>query len=245
MAVLNNRASACLLWLGIIIVWKVAQTYQASREPPLDLSITYTRDQLLQLRPLAPVVPDIEFLEIKPRAGARVRKRGRRGGIQARNRQCGYKPVLPSVIMGNVRSLINKTDELTACLKSDRLYRLSSLLCFSETWTKYRSLTWTWMDFRFLGWIEIHLRQARSKAEAFVYTSTSAGVTLGTSRSRRECVTRTSSFLQWVAVLIICHGRFPIWLSWLCIFLHRAMENWLQRQYRESRTTCSAPPQTH
>lgn len=77
---------------------------------------------------------DIEFLEIKPRAGARVRKRGQRGGIQARNCRCGYKPVLPSVIMGNVRSLINETDKLTACLKSDRLYQLSSLLSFSETW---------------------------------------------------------------------------------------------------------------
>lgn len=36
--------------------------------------------------------------------------------------------------MGNVRSLTNKTDELAALVKTQREYRESSLLCFTETW---------------------------------------------------------------------------------------------------------------
>ncbi|XP_030581547.1 uncharacterized protein LOC115777725 [Archocentrus centrarchus] len=46
----------------------------------------------------------------------------------------GYKPRLPSLIMGNVRSLANKMDELTALVRSQREYRECSLMCFSETW---------------------------------------------------------------------------------------------------------------
>ncbi|KAK2850760.1 hypothetical protein Q5P01_007036 [Channa striata] len=43
-------------------------------------------------------------------------------------------PVLPSVIMGNVRSLSNKMDQLAALIRLQRVYRESSLLCFTETW---------------------------------------------------------------------------------------------------------------
>lgn len=46
----------------------------------------------------------------------------------------GYKPRLPSLIMGNVRSQANKMDELTALVRNQREYRECSLMCFSETW---------------------------------------------------------------------------------------------------------------
>ena len=45
-----------------------------------------------------------------------------------------YKPVLPSVITGNVRSIANKVDELAALVKYDRLYRQCSLICHTESW---------------------------------------------------------------------------------------------------------------
>ncbi|TWW66494.1 hypothetical protein D4764_20G0005260 [Takifugu flavidus] len=45
-----------------------------------------------------------------------------------------YRPVLPSIIMGNVRSLPNKMDELAALTRHQREYRESSLLLFTETW---------------------------------------------------------------------------------------------------------------
>lgn len=197
MAVLNNHVSACLLWLWIFIVCKVAQTNQASREPTLGWLATYTREELLHLWPFAPVDPGLEFLEIKPKAGAQVRKRGQRGRIRVRDSRRGYKPVLPSVIMGHVHSLINKMDELTACLKSDQMYRQCSLLCFSETWISNKILESHLNLDRFsLLRMETKLKQARRKVEAFVPTSTSDGVTLDMSRSRRECVTLTSNFLR-------------------------------------------------
>lgn len=36
--------------------------------------------------------------------------------------------------MGNVRSLANKTDKLAVLVNSQRIYRESSLLIFTETW---------------------------------------------------------------------------------------------------------------
>ncbi|KAI3375978.1 hypothetical protein L3Q82_016518 [Scortum barcoo] len=45
-----------------------------------------------------------------------------------------YRPVLPSIIMGNVRSLPNKMDELAALTRHQREYRECSLLLFTEMW---------------------------------------------------------------------------------------------------------------
>ena len=41
-------------------------------------------------------------------------KRGRAGGVRKRLHSRKSKPVLPSLIMGNVQSLRNTTDELAA-----------------------------------------------------------------------------------------------------------------------------------
>lgn len=137
MAALKNRTFVCLLWLWILIVWKAAQTFHVMKGPGLPV-IAYSRHELLQLRFSASSLldPDVDLPEIKPRA--KVRKRGSRGGVRVRNRRRGHKPVLPSVTMGNVRSLVNKADELTACLKFDRTFRQTSLLCLSETWLSDR-----------------------------------------------------------------------------------------------------------
>ncbi|KAI3361300.1 hypothetical protein L3Q82_013466 [Scortum barcoo] len=47
-----------------------------------------------------------------------------------------YKPSIPSIIMGNVNSLPNKIDELSA-LNNQRIYRESSLFIFTETWLNH------------------------------------------------------------------------------------------------------------
>ncbi|KAI3363877.1 hypothetical protein L3Q82_001472 [Scortum barcoo] len=67
-----------------------------------------------------------------PRAegGGRGLCAGRRLGARRRR----YRPVLPSIIMGNVRSLPNKMDELAALTRHQREYRECSLLLFTETW---------------------------------------------------------------------------------------------------------------
>ena len=45
-----------------------------------------------------------------------------------------FKPCLPSLIMGNVRSLGNMMDELAALTRSHQEYRVCSLMIFSESW---------------------------------------------------------------------------------------------------------------
>ncbi|CAM4735252.1 unnamed protein product [Leuciscus chuanchicus] len=138
MVLFNYRTVVCLLWLWTLIVWKAAQTtFHVVREPGPPL-IMYSRQELLQLRVSKPGLldHDVDLTDIKLRA--KGRKRGCRGGVRVGNRRRGHKPVLPSVIMGNVRSLVNKADELPACMKFDRMFRQTSLFCFSETWLSDR-----------------------------------------------------------------------------------------------------------
>ncbi len=78
------------------------------------------------------------------RYGDPDRSHDRRAGVKVRERierDWTFKPFPPSVIMGKVRSLTNKTDELTAMVNSQRAYRECSLLGFSETWLNGNILT--------------------------------------------------------------------------------------------------------
>ena len=61
-------------------------------------------------------------------------KRGKKGGVKQRLRKLGCKPYLPSLILGNVRSLQNKMEELCANVKYANEFRSASLMCFTETW---------------------------------------------------------------------------------------------------------------
>ncbi|KAI4892795.1 hypothetical protein NFI96_002483, partial [Prochilodus magdalenae] len=92
--------------------------------------IVYSRDQLLALRKTPPLFTS--RLEIP--AELRRPYRGCRAGNKRRERKRRYKPCLPSIIMGNVRSLANKTDELSALIRTQREYRECSILCFTESW---------------------------------------------------------------------------------------------------------------
>jgi len=45
-----------------------------------------------------------------------------------------YRPYLPSIVLGNVRSLVNKMDELTSLTRSESVFQEGSVMCFTETW---------------------------------------------------------------------------------------------------------------
>ncbi|XP_049911756.1 uncharacterized protein LOC126397200 [Epinephelus moara] len=102
--------------------------------------IVYSRDQLMELKPagLATVREDIPAeLWRKTHRGCRgKRSLRRRKGAKHRRlmERKTFKPCLPSIIMGNVRSLGNKMDELTALTRSHQEYRECSLMIFSESW---------------------------------------------------------------------------------------------------------------
>ena len=61
------------------------------------------------------------------------RKRGKIGGVKQRLRKLGCKPYLPSLILGNVRSLHNEMEELCANVKYANEFRSTSLMCFTDT----------------------------------------------------------------------------------------------------------------
>ncbi|XP_076607962.1 uncharacterized protein LOC143333672 isoform X1 [Chaetodon auriga] len=73
--------------------------------------------------------------EERPDVPRELRRRiwGCRAGIKRRDRRRAYRPTLPSVIMGNVRSLPNKLDELAALTWHYQEFRRCGMLLFTET----------------------------------------------------------------------------------------------------------------
>ena len=66
----------------------------------------------------------------------KVRKRGKKGGVKARTKRRGFRPVFPTIAISNARSLNHKTDELHARVIYDSFRNSFSLMCFLETWFK-------------------------------------------------------------------------------------------------------------
>ena len=125
----SSTAFMLFVWLLLTLSWNEVQTLGSECTVP----ISYSRDALLQLRGGVSALPRLA-LDLSPVTKTfKKRKRGCRSGVRIRNRRRQFKPVFPSVIMGNVRSLESKVNFLSANLKSDRLFRQSSLLCFTET----------------------------------------------------------------------------------------------------------------
>uniref|UniRef100_A0A665T724 Reverse transcriptase domain-containing protein n=1 Tax=Echeneis naucrates TaxID=173247 RepID=A0A665T724_ECHNA len=103
--------------------------------PPGASHFFYSREELLGLKTTA-------HAGIRHHIPAELRRRyrGCKAGAKlkaklADNRR-RFKPSIPSIIMGNVNSLPNKIDELSA-LNNQRTYRESSLYIFTETWLNH------------------------------------------------------------------------------------------------------------
>ncbi|KAI5095921.1 hypothetical protein C0J45_14351 [Silurus meridionalis] len=92
--------------------------------------IVYTRDQLLAFRNMPMLLGEKTDI---PRE-LRRRRRGNRAGALCRNKRRRYRPTLPSIVMGNVRSLPNKMDELAALTRHQREFQECSIMLFTESW---------------------------------------------------------------------------------------------------------------
>ncbi|XP_071947529.1 uncharacterized protein [Antedon mediterranea] len=141
-----NRRKMISLWLCTSLFFfssELCCSYAAQMTVPVaamgnhqPVKITYSREELLQLRPNPNTDgPSNLNLNYNPKP----RKRGRRGGIKGRLRRLNRLP-LPTVIFGNAQSLCNKLDQLEACMALQD-FRESSLLCFTETWFKDQHTT--------------------------------------------------------------------------------------------------------
>ena len=92
----------------------------------------YTRDQLLLFSSYSEDLPGLK--NVVDNLKRCIRRRGRRGGARARCRRRGSRTPMPMIVAGNVRSLRNKIDELTALTKWNYAFRESSMICLTETW---------------------------------------------------------------------------------------------------------------
>lgn len=110
------------------------------REPAM---LVYNRNELLKYRNLCGGHDvrrcDCNIKQIVPQEVLFTnrlcwRKRGRKGGLRVRLKRRKFRPPLPSVVLGNARSLNNKTDELQANAKFLSEYKDSCVMCFTETW---------------------------------------------------------------------------------------------------------------
>ncbi len=133
-----------LLFLVILadLVWSHphSQTIQHTREfllnlqwnrqivdPTLSSRISNINREIIS----DPVITRNDFKKV-----AYIRKRGRKGGVRQRIRkqlQNNCIP-LPSIILANVQSLRNKTDELHGNISHLREYRDVCIMAFTETW---------------------------------------------------------------------------------------------------------------
>ena len=103
-------------------------------------------------------------------------KAGEERRIKAKHDKRPYRPFMPSVMTGNVRSLNNKIDELSSLSKFHSDYRQASIikLKHGSQRTRLRSIM-TWMAFRCTGVIET-LTQIKPVAEGSAPILTTNGV---------------------------------------------------------------------
>lgn len=70
-----------------------------------------------------------------------TRKRGRRGGVRLRvKKQSLSRTPLPTIILSNVQSLRNKSEELQAQVRYSHEFRDSCILALTETWLSDRDM---------------------------------------------------------------------------------------------------------
>ncbi|KAK3566876.1 hypothetical protein QTP86_004772 [Hemibagrus guttatus] len=107
---------------------------------------SFTRDELLDIRQNTPhnILPVFNYSDVLLDivvGGAvalfkhfKKRKRGKRAGALVMLRQRGFRTVLPSIHLANLRSLPNKMDELLLLSRTNKDFSNSAALCFTESW---------------------------------------------------------------------------------------------------------------
>lgn len=132
-----------LLFLFMNFAWSNphSQTIQYTREFLLNLQWSQTLNPALQAR-ISNICPELHSVtQNNPEIAGNnfkkvVKKRGKRGGVRQRLRRQfqNNRILLPSIILANVQSLRNKTDELQGNVTYLLEYRDACLLAFTETW---------------------------------------------------------------------------------------------------------------
>ncbi len=132
----------------LVVLWEIFHLAEAWCGT-LQSRILYSRDHLLKFDQPANsrLPPDLTFpniADIKWQYGRngsstnasrlRSRKRGRRGGLSKRARRPLSRVPLPSIILANMQSLRNKSDEVQAHVRYQHEFKEACILALTETW---------------------------------------------------------------------------------------------------------------
>lgn len=127
-----------------MVLWETFHLAEASQS-----RILYSRDHLLKFDQPANSRPPLDLTfpniaDIKWQYGKngssinaprrRTRKRGRRGGLRERARRPLSRVPLPSIIVANMQSLRNKSDEVQAHVRYQHEFKEACILALTETW---------------------------------------------------------------------------------------------------------------
>ena len=107
----------------------------------------FTSEELRNIRVTTPddlfpnfLLPTLEILDILVKGAhsfahaVKCRRRGRQAGALVHLRQRRLRTPLPGIFLSNMRSLLNKLEELQLLLGKNRYFPSSPVLCFMETW---------------------------------------------------------------------------------------------------------------
>jgi len=143
-------------------------------------SIVYTRDQLMNLRLCGGTGR-------RPKIPRELKRKywGCRAGRRRQLRKRRFLLYLPSIIMGNVWSLVNKMDELTSLTKSESVFREVSVMCFMAVWQHTGHYN-EWLAFSWCGRTGVPMKAARRKEGELLFTWTTGHITV-----KNTCATRT------------------------------------------------------
>ena len=138
MAPLHGASAGALLCLLLCLLFVLNVTPTETFA-----SVGYDRETLLRIRAevggISRVIPELrcnDFLDCPTRETRTRKHRGRRSGVRVRQRECPFKPPLPSIYLANMQSLRKKVDELLARIQFQREARDCSVFCLTETWLK-------------------------------------------------------------------------------------------------------------
>lgn len=141
-----------MFWIKQLLVWTVILVFIATSTANPISNFQYGRHELLALQTTQDSQPSSALLEQlkwlndvintdrtnnESKTGFK-KKRGRRGGVRARLKRRGVKTPVPAITFGNVRSLRNKIDELSANCRFLKEYRDSAIIALTETWLEER-----------------------------------------------------------------------------------------------------------
>ena len=131
----------CTVLVGFLLISVLVKPRLSINIENLSSPLHYSTTQLKELRPPCLVRSSGVYVNNNGNHNNRSEaeltkqiKRGRRGGVRARIRRRPFKPFLPTVVIGNTRSLQNKIDELNGNVQYLHQYREVSIICVTETW---------------------------------------------------------------------------------------------------------------